>query len=185
MKSFPSTSKGPKAEERRRDPRLVPAALGVAALAIFLWVAFGGRGFEPGEEMNSPGIKDIAVSEEDTLYPPSDVLRFGTRPGVVYVYVAVEGLPEGTDLEARVERSGWESVLSRVFAGSGELEAVDEQEEQLGPSEGGVSGVVKFAVETASGEPVPPGDYTVIIHRAGGDVERGEVAARKQFAVRD
>lgn len=181
MTPLPSTAKG---RERPRDPRIVPALLGVAALVLLLWVIFGGRDFEPGEEVNAPGIKDIAVSEEDTLYPPSDVLRFGESPRVVYVYVAVEGLPAGTDLEARVERSGWESLLSRVFAGSGGLEAVDEQEEQLGPSGDGVSGVVKFAVGTKSGEPVPPGDYTVSIHRAGGDVENGEVA-RKLFVVRD
>lgn len=185
MTPLPSTAKGTKGRERRRDPRLVPAALAVAALALVVWVIFGGRGFEPGEELNAPGIKDIAVSEEDTLYPPSDVLRFGTRPRVVYVYVAVEGLPAGTDLGARVERSGWESVLSRLFAGSGRLMAVDEREEQLAPSGEGVSGVVKFSVETESGGLVPPGDYTVSIHRVGGDVEGGEAAARKLFVVRD
>lgn len=184
MMPLPSTAKGSKGRERR-DPRLVPAVLAVAALALLGWVIFGGRDFEPGEEVNAPGIKDIAVSEEDTLYPPSDVLRFGSSPRVVYVYVAVEGLPADTDLEARVERSGWESVLSRAFAGGGGLKAVDEQEEQLGSSGDGVSGVVKFAVETKSGEPVPPGDYTVIIQRAGGDVESTEAAARKLFVVRD
>lgn len=182
MNRLPSTAKDGK---RGRDPRILPAVLGLAALALMAWVLFGGRGFEPGEEVSAPGIKDVAVSEEDTLYPPSDVLRFGERPGVIYVYVAVERLPAGTDLEARVERSGWESLLSRLLAGSGELRAVDEREEQLGPSGDGVSGVIKFSLETDSGEPVAPGNYTVSIHRAGGDVEDSEAAARKSFVVRD
>jgi hypothetical protein len=177
---LPNTTK-----EKERGSRLMPAVLGVAALALLLWVVFGGRGFEPGEEVGARGIKDIAVSEEDTLYPPSDVLRFGERPGVIYVYVTAEGLPAGTDLEARVERSGWESLLSRLLSGSGPLEVVDEQEEQLGPSEGGVSGVVKFALGTESGEPVPPGNYTVSIHRTGNNVEDEDAAARKTFVVRD
>lgn len=182
MTTLPSTAKG---EGKRRGPRLLPVFLGVGAVVLFVWVIFGGRGFDPGEELNDSAVKDIAVSEEDTLYPPSDVVRFGSRPRVVYVYVAVEGLPAGTDLGARVERSGWESVLARAFAGSGSLEVVDEQEEQLGPGEGGVSGVVKFAIGTGSGEPVPPGDYAVSIHRLGDDVEKEKAVATKRFVVRD
>lgn len=157
----------------------------LAVLALSLWFLWPGRGFEPGEKLTAPGVKDIAVSEKDTLYPPSDVLRFGERPQTVHVYVAVDGLNSGTKLSARVERSGRGSLLSRIFSGTDTgLEAVDENEEQLNPSGNGVSGVVKFIVRTKSGEPVPPGDYTVIIYRSGSNLESKEEAARKLFIVR-
>ena len=42
---------------------------------------------------------------------------------------------------------------------------------------------MKFAMQTRSGEPIPPGNYTVEIHGSGtGDGARA-VAARKSFVV--
>lgn len=133
--------------------------------------------------MKAGGVKDVAVSEEDTLYPPSDVLRFSEAPAVVYVYVAVEGLPSGTDLDASVERSGRESVLGWLFSGAQDIEVVDEQEDQLTPAGTGVAGVIKFALKTRSGESLPAGNYTVVIQRSRSDVENSEVAI-KRFIVR-
>lgn len=180
MTPLPTTTK--EDSERRRVSRYVTGALVVAGIAVLVW-AFGGGRFEPGEEMKAEGVKDVAVSEEDTLYPPSDVLRFSEAPAVVYVYVAVEGLPSGTDLDASVERSGRESVLGWLFSGAGDIEVVDEQEDQLTPSEKGVAGVIKFALRTRSGESLPAGNYTVVIRRTGSDVENSE-AARKLFIIR-
>ncbi len=183
MNYLPSTTSKPAA--RWRWPIYSIFVLVLVGLALLLWFLLFGRGFQPGEKLTAPGVKDIAVSEKDTLYPPSDVLRFGERPRAVHVYVAVDGLNSGTKLSARVERSGQGSLLSRLFSGAGAgIEAVDENEEQLNPSGGGVSGVVKFIVRTKSGEPVPPGDYTVIIYRSGSNVESKEEAARKLFVVR-
>jgi hypothetical protein len=42
---------------------------------------------------------------------------------------------------------------------------------------------LKFALETRSGEPIPPGDYTVEIHGSGIDDGAGAVASRKSFVV--
>lgn len=180
MTPLPKTAK--RDTERRRASGYLTGALVVAGLALLLWV-FGGGDFEPGEQMEIEGVKDVAVSEEDTLYPPSDVLRFSEAPAVVYVYVAVEGLPSGTDLDATVERSERDSVLGWLFSGAGDIEVVDEQEDQLTPAEKGVAGVIKFALRTRSGESLPAGNYTVVIQRSGSDVESSEVA-RKLFVVR-
>jgi hypothetical protein len=138
--------------------------------------------FTPGEELYAQGFEGIAVSPEDTSYPPSDVLRFERRPEVVYVYLAVEDLPRDRDLEARVERSGNQSALSWLLSGGDGLEVSDGREEHLGPSGGGVSGVVKFAVRAESGEPLPPGEYTVSIYASK---EAQDAAARKYFVVQD
>jgi hypothetical protein len=64
-----------------------------------------------------------------------------------------------------------------LLGGRDRLEVSDGQEEHLGPSAGGVAGVVKFAVRTESGDPLPAGNYTVSIY-SGGDV-----AAKKYFVV--
>lgn len=42
---------------------------------------------------------------------------------------------------------------------------------------------MKFALETRSGDPIPPGDYTVEIHGPGTGDGAGAVAARKSFVV--
>ena len=166
----------------RRWPGYALTAMGLAALLLVAVALLRGEGFTPGEELYAPGFEDVAVSTEDTSYPPSDVLRFDGRPEVVYVYLAVEDLPKGRDLEARVKRSGRQSGLSWLLAGGDGLEASDGQEERLGPSGGGVSGVVKFAVRAGSGGPLPAGGYTVSIYAS----EKGtDAAARKYFLIQN
>jgi hypothetical protein len=167
----------------RRWPRYALAVMGLAAL-LFVALLRGGT-FSPGEELQAPGFEDVAVSTEDALYPSSDVLRFDDRPEVVYVYLAVEDLPAGSNLEARVERSGRRSALSWLLAGGDNLEVSDEQVEHLGPSGDGVSGVVQFAVRAESGEPLPAGNYTVSIYAASEEKGTGGAAARKYFVIRD
>jgi hypothetical protein len=163
-----------------RWPGYVLAVLALAALLLAATALLRGGNFSPGERLYAPEFKGIAVSAEDTSYPSSDVLRFGGRPEVVYVYLSVEDLPRDSHLEAKVERSGRLSALSWLLLGGGDrLEVSDGQEEPLGPSAKGVSGVVKFAVRTESGDPLPQGNYTVSVYSAG------DVAARKYFAIRD
>ncbi len=169
----------------RRWPGYALTAMGLAALLLVAVALLRGEGFTPGEELYAPGFEDVAVSTEDTSYPPSDVLRFDGRPEVVYVYLAVEDLPKGRDLEARVERSGRQSGLSWLLAGGDGLEASDGQEERLGPSGGGVSGVGKFAVHAESGEPLPGGQYTVSIYASDEGTRAGVAAARKYFVIQD
>ncbi len=160
------------------------AAVGLAASLLVAGLLLGEGDFSPGEELYARGFEDVSVSAEDTSYPTSDVLRFDRRPEVVYVYLAVEDLPRVRDLEAKVERSGRQSVLSWLLDGSEGLEVLDEGEEQLGPSGGGVSGVVKFAVRAESGEPLPVGNYTVSIYADSGKTRGREPAARKYFVIR-
>jgi hypothetical protein len=167
----------------RRWPAYALAAMGIAALTLVALALLQGGSFTPGEELYAPGFEDVAVSTEDTSYPPSDVLRFDGRPEVVYVYLAVEDLPLGRELGARVEHSGRQSALSWLLAGGDEIEASDDQEEHLGPSSGGVSGVVKFAVRAESGEPLQAGDYTVSIYAADEETNTRDVAARKYFVI--
>lgn len=177
MSRMPSTGSGKKTRERTACMVLAPLLAGVLLLT---WVLFGGRSFETTEELNAPGIKDIAVSDEDTAYPSSDVLRFSEPPGVVYVYVSVERFPADKDLNAHVERSARGSLLTRLLFTRATIKVVDDREDQLAPSEGGVSGVLKFAVRTESGEPLPAGNYDVALYLSGGN---GEPAARKSFVV--
>ena len=131
--------------------------------------------------MISPGAEDIAVSQEDTLYPTSDTLRFEGEPDVVYVYVRVENLTTYEDLEARVGRTSRASALGRLLGGGGDLVVAREGEERLSVTYGGASGVVKFAVRPGSGRMLPPGDYTVAVYAASGG--EGGVVARKYFVV--
>jgi hypothetical protein len=169
----------------RRWLRYALTAMGLAALLLVASTLVRTQSFAPGEELYAPGFKDVAVSKVDAAYPPTDVLRFDGRPEVVYVYLAVEDLPRGGDLEARVERSGRRSVLSWLLEGADALEVSDGQEEHLGPSAGGVSGVVKFAVRAASGEPLPVGDYTVSVYASGEGMGGNGAAARKYFVIRE
>jgi hypothetical protein len=165
----------------RRWPGYVLAVLGLAALVLVAVALLREESFSPGEELYEPGFEGVAVSTRDTSYPASDVLRFDGSPEVVYVYLVVEDLPSGRNLEARVERSGRQSALAWLLEGGDGLEVSDEQEEHLRPSGGGVSGVVQFAVRTESGGPLPAGNYTVSIH----GTEGGGAAARKYFVIRD
>jgi hypothetical protein len=168
----------------RRWPGYVLAAMGLGALLLVAMSLVRGGSFSPGEDLYAPGFRDVAVSTADTTYPTSDMLRLDDGPEVVYVYLSVENLPRGSDLEARVERSGRRSALSRVLPAAGEtLEVSDEQAELLGPSDDGVSGVVKFAVRAASGGPLPAGNYTVSIYASPGEAGGGGAAAKKYFVI--
>ena len=168
----------------RRWPWYVLAAMAIAALSFVGVELLRGGGFSPGEEMNAPGFEDIAVSAENTSYPASDVLRFDERPEVLYVYLVVEDLQGGRNLEARIERSGTQSLMGWLLEGGDDLEVSDEQEELLRPSGDGVSGVVQFVVRTASGEPLPAGDYTVSVYARQDGAAAREAAARKYFVIR-
>jgi hypothetical protein len=101
----------------------------------------------------------------------------------VFVYLSVEELPTGEDMEARVERVAFGSIFSLLFSPGPSIEILDEQEDQLSSGSNGATGILKFALETRSGDPIPPGDYTVEIHGPGTDDGAGAVAARKSFVV--
>ncbi len=161
---------------------LAAVGLGVVLLAtvVSVWPA----DFSPGEVLISPGAKDIAVSREETTYPDSDALRFDERPEVVYVYLRLEDLPTDGDFEARVVRTARASVIGRL-TGVGGLRVMRGSEGPLGASDGGVSGVVKFAVRPRSGEHLPAGNYTVEVYAAAGGAEHGSALARKYFVVGD
>ena len=137
--------------------------------------------FSPGEALISPGAQDIAVSREDTTYPTSDALRFDERPEIVYVYVRVEDLAD-SDLQASVGRAAKDSVVGRMIGGGG-IRVLDRSKEPLGATGGGVSGVLKFAVRSASGGRLPAGNYTVEVYSDPGGSEGGGVVARKYFVV--
>lgn len=176
MKYIPDTrSKGP----RRRWPDFV--LLGIGVVAIFLMVAafLGSQDFSPGGEVDSPAVEEIAASLEDTIYPPRDILLFEGGPEVVYVYVAVRDLDVDADIEASARRAGYGAPISRIFGSGGGIRVVEGGQEQLAPSEDGVSGVVKFEVRGGEGRSLPGGNYVV-------DVEvDGTVAASKRFVIQN
>ena len=140
-------------------------------------------GLLAGEELISPGAKDIAVSQEDKVYPASDRLRFDRGPEVVYVYLRVEDFATYEDLEARVGRTSRVSALGRLFGGGGDLVVSKEGEERLSVTYGGASGVVKFAVRPGEGRAAAfrrlHGGGLRRIGRAG----ENSVVARKYFVV--
>jgi hypothetical protein len=130
----------------------------------------------------SSGAKDIAVSQEDKVYPTSDRLSFDGGPEVVYVYLRVEDIATYEDLEARVGRTSRVSALGRLLGGGG-LVVSKEGEERLSVTYGGASGVVKFAVRSGSGGRLPSGNYTVAVYAASGGAGENSVVARKYFVV--
>lgn len=166
-------------EPRRRWPDFVLLGLGILAASLLVMAFLGGQDFSPGGEVESPAVEEIAASLEDTIYPPRDILIFDGRPEVVYVYVAVRDLGEDADIEARVERAGYGSPVGRLLGSGGGIRVVEGGEEQLAPSEEGVSGVVKFEVRGGSGESLPGGNYVVEV-----DVD-GTVAASKRFVIQN
>ena len=139
--------------------------------------------FSPGEELISSGAKDIAVSQEDMVYPTSDRLRLDGGPEVVYVYLRVEDLATYEDLEARVGRKSRVSAFGRLLDGGGELVVSKEGKERLSVTYGEASGVIKFAVRAGSGGQLPAGDYTVAVYAASGGTGENSVVARKYFVV--
>ena len=162
----------------RRWPLFALVAVALVALALVVEAFVRAESFSPREEISSPSIRDVSVSEQDRLYPPPDVGRFRGRPETVFVYLSVEDVPSVRGLEARVERTGSASVFSFILARGAGIEVVDEQGDQLSSDEGGASGIVKFALRARSGEPVPPGNYTLEIHGP-----RDGAVARKFFVV--
>jgi hypothetical protein len=166
----------------RRWPLYVLVAVVLAALALGVEAFLRAESFSVREEISSPAIRDITVSAEDSLYPPPDEGRFEGGTEIIFVYLSVEDLPTGEDMEVRVERVTSGSVFSLFAPGPG-IEALDEQEDQLNSGSNGATGILKFTLETRSGEPMPPGNYTVEIHGSGADDREGAVAASKSFVV--
>ena len=159
------------------------AAVCFGVLLVAAVVSVWPRDFSPGEELISPGAKDIAVSQEDKVYPTSDRLRFHGGLEVVYVYLRVEDFATYENLEARVGRTSRVSVLGRLLGGGGELVVSKEGEERLSVTYGGASGVVKFAVRPGSGGRLPAGNYTVAVYSESGGTGENSVVARKYFVV--
>ena len=175
-----TTTKG----AERRWPIFVLVAVVLVALALLVEAFLRAESFSPGEELPGSGIQDISVSERDSLYRPPDSGRFRRQPEIIFVYLSVNDVPGVEDMTAQVERSGSASVFSLLFGRGPTLEAVDEQEDQLSTDEGGASGIVKFALKTRSGEPVPPGNYTLQVRASPGKgSDEGPVLARKFFIV--
>ncbi|HEY6712216.1 MAG TPA: hypothetical protein VI055_08085 [Rubrobacter sp.] len=159
------------------------AAVGFGVLLLAAVLSVWQADFSPGEELISPGAKDIAVSQDDKVYPTSDRLRFDGGPEVVYVYLRVEDFATYEDLEARVGRTSRVSALGRLLGGGGELVVSKEGEERLSVTYGGAAGVVKFAVRSGSGGRLPSGNYTVGVYAASGGAGENSVVARKYFEV--
>ena len=177
-----TTTKG----TRRRWPLYVLVAAALVALALGVEAFLRAEDFSPGEDIVSPGIRDITVSAENSLYPPPDEGRFQGGAETVFVYLSVEGLPIGEDMEARVEREESGSMFYLLFSPGPGIELLDEQEDQLSSGSNGATGILKFALQTRSGEPMPPGNYTVEIYGPGttGE-EEGLVAVRKLFVIEE
>lgn len=165
----------------RRWPLYVLVAVVLAALTLGVEAFLRAETFSVGEEISSPAVRDIVVSAEDSLYPPPDEGRFEGETETVFVYLSVEELPTGEDMEARVERVASGSVFSLLFSPGPGIEVLDEQEDQLSSGSNGATGILKFALQTRSGDPMPPGNYTVEIHGSGDGA--GVAAARKSFVV--
>lgn len=159
------------------------AAVALLALGLIVEAFLRAETFSPGEEISAPGIRDVVVSGEDSLYPPPDTGHFQESPETIFVYLSVEGLPSGEDLESRIERVWSGSVFSLFFGQSAGLEALDEQEDQLSAGEGGATGILKFAFKTSSGEPVPPGNYTLDVYGLGESGGEDTLTVRKSFVV--
>ncbi len=176
VRLIPDTrSKGP----RRRWPDVALLLLGVVAVSLLVTAFLRSQDFSPGEEVRSESVEEVAASLEDTVYPPRDILLFDGGPEVVYVYLAVRDLDPDARFEASVERSGHAAPIRSLLGAGGGLRVVEGGEEQLAPSEDGVSGVVKFEVRGDGGARLPAGNYVVDTRI------NGTVAASKRFVIQD
>lgn len=181
---MPDTTTDKRGERRRPGPLLAAACSAALLLLAAVTLLSGHRDFSPGEELVSAGVEDVAVSPvATTSYPESDAPRLDRGPEVVYVYLRVEDLAARGELEARVERWSRTPALARLFSGGGGLRVLDEEEDRLGVSGGRVSGVVRFAVRSESGEALPAGDYAVEVFDAGRDAR--VPLAKKYFVIGD
>lgn len=179
MRSLPETAHHRSPRQRTYWPMVALVGILAVVLAAGVISLFrGGGGFETGESVTSTGVQDIVVSGEDSLYPPPDVDTFSVSPEVLRVYLIVEGMSDER-LEASVVRADRATVLSWLFASDEELKVGGEAEERLVRDDGTVSGMIKFSVRSASGEPVSPGDYTVSVSQAGDE----SPIATKSFVV--
>ncbi|CAN5340611.1 hypothetical protein BH24ACT19_BH24ACT19_04900 [soil metagenome] len=169
----------------RRWPLYAIMAVALVALALGMEAFLREENFAPRKEIISTSVRDVIVSPENSLYPPPDTSRFQGPPETVFVYLSVDGLPSGEDMEARVQRAESGSLFRMFFGEEVGLEVLDEQEDQLSKTENGATGILKFALETNSGEPVPPGNYTVEVYSPGEDAGGGELAVRKSFVVEE
>jgi hypothetical protein len=163
----------------------VLVAVVLVALALGVEAFLRAENFLPGEDISAPGIRDVVVSPEDSLYPPPDTAHFEEPPETIFVYLSVEELPGVEGLEARVERAESGSAFSLLFDREAGIEVLDEQEDQLSAGENGATGIMKFALATTSSEPVPPGDYTVEVYSPGATGEEDAVAVRKLFVIEE
>lgn len=170
----------------RRWPLYVLVAVVLVALALGVEAFLRAENFLPGEDISAPGIRDVVVSPENNLYPPPDTTRFEVPPEIIFVYLSVEELPDVEGMEARVQRAESGSAFSLFFDRGTSIEVLDEQEDQLSTGENGATGIMKFALKTTYGEPVPPGNYTLEIYGPGttGE-EEGVVAVRKLFVIEE
>jgi hypothetical protein len=169
----------------RRWPLYALVAVVLVALALGVEAFLRSENFLPGEDIPSPGIRDVIVSPQNSLYPPPDTAHFEEPPDTIFVYLSVEDLPRVESMEARVEREESGSAFSLLFDRGASIEVLDEQEDQLSTGENGATGVMKFAVKTTSGEPVPPGNYTVEIYGPDANGEEDAVAVRKLFVIEE
>jgi hypothetical protein len=169
----------------RRWPVYAVVAILLVALVLVVEAFLRDEAFVPGEEISTPAVRDVAVSAENSLYPPPDVGSFGWRPKAVYVYLSVEDLPaEGDEpFTATVERSGSRSALGLLPGLSGPagggLRLADSGEDRVSRGSNGATGVIKFVLTDRSGGPLPAGNYTVSFSDAVG----GEPGVEKRFSV--
>ena len=169
----------------RRWPLYVLVAAALLALALGVEAFLRAENFLPGEDISALGIRDVVVSPENSLYPPPDTARFEEPPETIFVYLSVEELPSVEGMEARVERAESGSAFSLLFDRRAGIEVLDEQEDQLSTGENGATGIMKFTLATTSGEPVPPGNYTVEIYGPDATGEEDAVAVRKLFVIEE
>jgi membrane protease YdiL (CAAX protease family) len=169
----------------RRWPLYALVAVALVALALGIEALLREESFAPRKEIISTSVHDIIVSPENSIYPPPDTNRFQGPPETVFVYLSVDSLPSGEDMEARVRRAESGSVFRMFFGEEAGLEVLDEQEDQLSKAENGATGIVKFALKTNSGEPVPPGNYTIEVYGSGEADGGGEPMVRKSFVVEE
>ena len=170
----------------RRWPLYVLVAVVLVALALGVEAFLRAENFLPGEDISAPGIRDVVVSPENSLYPPPDTAHFEEPPETIFVYLSVEELPDVEGMEARVERAESGSAFSLLFDRGAGIEVLDEQEDQLSTGDNGATGIMKFALATTSGEPVPPGNYTVEVYGPGATgQEEDALVARKLFVIEE
>jgi hypothetical protein len=80
-------------------------------------LALGGEAFLRSENFSGgddllPGVRDVTVNAENSLYPPPNVGRLEGPPEAVFVYLSVEELPSGEDMEVRAKGMRWRPASS-------------------------------------------------------------------------